>query len=322
MLLGVYHPRILLMTTPNYAFNYLFSPPDRVLGDHGYPDPTHRTTRHFRHHDHKFEWTPEEFIEYCSIEADLWGYDVSEMSTIGYPRLPDPWNRRATGPMRGATFVVVFRRKEEYQQQREVISKSWLLEHQKEDRHEVLQKFHHKVHPAATRTSLAEPLEIAQAVFEFVCEYEESEKELEGLWFQHVDVAIECGGQLQRLIHALEGDLRFEVMKSVGLRRGLWRVKLVSGLPDKPLVCQDEGIEEDEDENEDETSRNGDEDEEGEAEDRINEAVLLERSWDGDEHPPSKERNGWFQARHNDSNEVDPGWSNWKDTDSGPWGAE
>lgn len=42
MLLGVYHPRRLLLTTPSYTFNARFTPPD-IIERSGYPDPTGRT---------------------------------------------------------------------------------------------------------------------------------------------------------------------------------------------------------------------------------------------------------------------------------------
>jgi hypothetical protein len=48
-ILGVYRPRILLVSTPNYSFNAKFG------AQKMYVDPTNRTDRLFRHDDHKFE---------------------------------------------------------------------------------------------------------------------------------------------------------------------------------------------------------------------------------------------------------------------------
>ena len=74
MLLGVYHPRLLLITTPSYTFNDRFIAPDAPPGTRrGTPDPTGRTGRIFRHWDHKFEWTVEEFTEWCEEVAEDWG---------------------------------------------------------------------------------------------------------------------------------------------------------------------------------------------------------------------------------------------------------
>ena len=76
----------------------------------GYLDPTGRTTRIFRHHDHKFEWTPEEFREWCEAEASQWGYSV-EVDGIGRAHEPDPWDR---DEMLGfATQTALFRRKDD-----------------------------------------------------------------------------------------------------------------------------------------------------------------------------------------------------------------
>jgi small RNA 2'-O-methyltransferase len=80
MLLGQYHPRLLAITTPNYTYNARFDKAARDQGldprAQGYPDPTGRTDRVFRHDDHKFEWTTEEFTEYCQTEAKKYGYAV------------------------------------------------------------------------------------------------------------------------------------------------------------------------------------------------------------------------------------------------------
>src|SRR5262245_37679977 len=89
--MGVYHPRLFLVTTPSFTFNARFTPPDSTRRE-GYPDPTGRTERIFRHPDHKFEWTVEEFKTYCAAAAQEWGYEVS-CSTIGYAVEQDDWGR-------------------------------------------------------------------------------------------------------------------------------------------------------------------------------------------------------------------------------------
>ena len=73
-MLGKYRPRILLLTTPNYCFNENFG---GFSTRPGFPDPTGRTDRVFRHDDHKFEWTPEEFRKWCETVADDYGYEVT-----------------------------------------------------------------------------------------------------------------------------------------------------------------------------------------------------------------------------------------------------
>ncbi|SNX87835.1 uncharacterized protein MEPE_06546 [Melanopsichium pennsylvanicum] len=71
---GKYRPRIVLITTPNYCFNDNFG--EDLSTRPGFLDPTGRTNRVFRHEDHKFEFTPEEFKKWCETIADDFGYEV------------------------------------------------------------------------------------------------------------------------------------------------------------------------------------------------------------------------------------------------------
>ena len=110
MLLGVYHPRLLLITTPSYTFNARFTAPDAPKSArNGYPDPTGRTSRIFRHSDHKFEWTVEEFTRWCEEAARQWSYEV-EVSGVGSACEKDPWHRDES--LGKASQVAVFRRVE------------------------------------------------------------------------------------------------------------------------------------------------------------------------------------------------------------------
>lgn len=72
---GKYRPRIVLVTTPNYCFNDNFG--QDLSTRPGFPDPTGRTDRVFRHEDHKFEFTPDEFKKWCETIADDFGYEVT-----------------------------------------------------------------------------------------------------------------------------------------------------------------------------------------------------------------------------------------------------
>ncbi|EPQ30503.1 uncharacterized protein PFL1_02029 [Pseudozyma flocculosa PF-1] len=80
VVLGRYRPRILLVTTPNYCFNAHFG--GDLSTRPGFPDPSGRTNRVFRHDDHKFEWTPDEFRQWCEATAEAHGYDV-EVGGVG-----------------------------------------------------------------------------------------------------------------------------------------------------------------------------------------------------------------------------------------------
>ncbi|GAN02230.1 small RNA 2'-O-methyltransferase [Mucor ambiguus] len=63
--LGVYHPEILLVTTPNGEYNVNF------------PDLKYNTPESiFRHDDHKFEWTRKEFKSWCEAGAKKYSYNT------------------------------------------------------------------------------------------------------------------------------------------------------------------------------------------------------------------------------------------------------
>ncbi|KAJ3191065.1 proteasome core particle subunit beta 2 [Irineochytrium annulatum] len=64
--LGIYRPRVLVVTTPNAEFNVSF--PDLKYGT---PEAV------FRDDDHRFEWTRREFQEWASEIAESFGYGVS-----------------------------------------------------------------------------------------------------------------------------------------------------------------------------------------------------------------------------------------------------
>jgi 3' terminal RNA ribose 2'-O-methyltransferase Hen1 len=54
-------PTTVVVTTPNVEYNVRFE---------GLPAGT------FRHRDHRFQWTPEEFADWASVTADRYGYAV------------------------------------------------------------------------------------------------------------------------------------------------------------------------------------------------------------------------------------------------------
>ncbi|KAG8726500.1 hypothetical protein FRC12_023344 [Ceratobasidium sp. 428] len=102
VLLGQYRPRLLVLTTPNFTFNARFHPPG--VPRKGFPDPTGKTTRVFRHSDHKREWTVSEFTEWCHEAAELHGYDVT-LDGVGVPTEPDPFGRELGYASQTAVFV-------------------------------------------------------------------------------------------------------------------------------------------------------------------------------------------------------------------------
>ncbi|KAF9973359.1 Small RNA 2'-O-methyltransferase [Actinomortierella ambigua] len=71
VVLGTYQPKVVVISTPNAEFNVHF--PNLRYGT---PEST------FRHWDHRFEWTRQEFQQWCKQAADFYGYSV-EFSGVG-----------------------------------------------------------------------------------------------------------------------------------------------------------------------------------------------------------------------------------------------
>ncbi|CAO3566898.1 unnamed protein product [Mortierella alpina] len=66
VVLGVYKPKVVIVSTPNAEFNVYFpqlkyGTPDAIL----------------RNDDHRFEWTRQEFEQWCTAAADEYGYSAS-----------------------------------------------------------------------------------------------------------------------------------------------------------------------------------------------------------------------------------------------------
>ncbi|KAM0789794.1 hypothetical protein ACM66B_006646 [Microbotryomycetes sp. NB124-2] len=76
--LGLYGPRLVIVTTPNHEFNpYFVSSSSEDEEANRFPDPTGRTKRVFRDEDHRFEMTRAEFEEWAKRQADEWDYEVT-----------------------------------------------------------------------------------------------------------------------------------------------------------------------------------------------------------------------------------------------------
>lgn len=239
MLLGVYHPKYFLVTTPSYTFNARFTPPDSPKSARkGYPDPTGRTDRIFRHHDHKFEWTKDEFITWCKETAIEWGYDV-EYTSIGRALETDPWGR--DDELEGATSVAVFRRRDDTgnetrEQRGRTIIQSLTPSGTS---HEPLALYIHEADPAAKSPR---PLdEIANFVKSKMEEYREVFMRLEELWFEP-DIATMCGGWLEFLVRAVEHSDFLKLKRDVDgvqkRQRSMWNVELIGGVPYNPWEAE------------------------------------------------------------------------------------
>jgi hypothetical protein len=233
MILGRYAPRILAITTPGFEFNQLFTVPESehvdVSSNHGvreggYLDPTGRTQRVFRHHDHKFEWTRSEFREWCTSAAQTWGYTV-EISGVGRSSLQDPWERdEPNGPSnegeaklfasQTAIFTRISDMTETHRHQYE--GRAIELIQQilgPEDSQRDLQPLLFAKHTLERHSSLVSnrPLvanesildEVRKAITESCSLSSPGEAEVWDIW--NVDgVSLACGGSLDRLYEALE----------------------------------------------------------------------------------------------------------------------
>jgi small RNA 2'-O-methyltransferase len=237
ILLGVYHPRLLLITTPSYTFNARFTAPmASPSARKGYPDPTGRTDRIFRHDDYKFEWTVEEFQAWCHEIAHEWGYEV-HVSSVGRATDIDIWGR--DDELGGATSVAVFKQLEN--ETRETRSREFLKTLPSGGLHELLAKHQHVAHPSSQKPKPIK--DIGDSVKAKMEEFREAFMMVEELWFER-DIAIACGGWIEVLIRAIE-ECDSLVLKRDGEgiknERGRWIVELVGGVANQKAAWTNEG---------------------------------------------------------------------------------
>jgi hypothetical protein len=226
-LLGVYHPRLFLITTPSYTFNARFNTPDAPpTARLGYPDPTGRTSRILRHEDHKFEWTVDEFETWCQSAAEEWGYQVST-SSVGRATEKDPWGR--DDKLGGATQVAVFRRLDGMSNAaREHKGRKAIAElGANKGEHELLAAYTHEAHPSSMKPKSLK--EIGDAVEAKMQHFSVSFIRLEEIWFEH-DIAIMCGGWIEFLARAVEASEHLKLNRGDGVRkeRTAWTIESLS----------------------------------------------------------------------------------------------
>lgn len=229
MLLGVYHPQLLLITTPSYTYNARFTAPDAPKSARrGYPDPTGRTERIFRHDDHKFEWTADEFREWCEEVAKEWGYGV-EISGVGRAVEPDPWNREKE--LGDASSVACFRKRDMLQDSergsrgREAITKLGLPA----KAHELYVRHIHQ--PYASSRKPKSLGDIAAAVIKKMDQFNEAFMRMEEIWFEP-EISTACGGWIEFLVRAIEESEDLDLLKEgdIGNNRSRWRIQRLGAL--------------------------------------------------------------------------------------------
>ncbi|KAI9057258.1 hypothetical protein FKP32DRAFT_1598365 [Trametes sanguinea] len=200
---GVYHPRIVCLTTPSYTFNARFTAPDAPIeARSGWPDPTKRTVRIFRHSDHKFEWTVEEFTEWCRDVAEQWGYEF-ELGGVGKAQEVDEWGRDDVLGWASQTAVFTRRESAEWADRRTqyVGDLGILREAYTGAEHTLLATHQYTAHEAA-RGPL--PLQaVGDLVVEKMMRFRETAMSVRDLWFDNA-VATACGGWLEWFLRAIE----------------------------------------------------------------------------------------------------------------------
>ncbi|KAF7771592.1 hypothetical protein Agabi119p4_5903 [Agaricus bisporus var. burnettii] len=228
LLLGVYHPEFLLITTPSYTYNSRFTAPNApTSARQGFVDPTGRTDRIFRHDDHQFEWTFEEFREWCDETAKEWGYAV-EVSGVGRAVQPDPWGREKE--LGYATSVACFKKNNTMQdcergrRGREVVTELALPSKE----HELFSKHIHRSHPSSQKPKSL--VEVAEAVVEKMDHFHETFMRVEELWFEP-EISVACGGWIELLIRAAEESESLSVMRDGGIGNDekIWMIQRLGG---------------------------------------------------------------------------------------------
>ena len=216
ILMGRYHPRLLLLTTPSYTFNARFHPPPHsppLSSSSHWLDPTRRTTREFRHPDHRFEWTVPEFSAWCTDVCDRWGYTV-EMSGVGYAMEEDPWGRDAELGWASSCAVLKRCEGEEWVGRREERLRAWReargrITDAGETKHQLVAVHKHDAHPRAERAgSLAE---IAELVRETLVRFGEGRVRATDIFFER-EVGVACGGRLETLVQAARESRNMRVI--------------------------------------------------------------------------------------------------------------
>ncbi|TRM64398.1 hypothetical protein BD626DRAFT_400856 [Schizophyllum amplum] len=220
VIMGVYHPRLFLITTPNYTYNARFSTPSDLNSSEevrlgGYPDPTERTNRVFRHSDHKFEWTEAEFQEYCTKVASEWGYDIVEMTGVGRAVEPDPWGREKE--LGSASFVCCFGRKDmpsddrqDFETKARKLVQKLGTQHDVGSAHELVDNADHPADEAAYHPDSLDA--IAASVTAALRDMGTRYVRLEELWFNKTISRI-CGGWLEMLVWAVERSPDLELRR-------------------------------------------------------------------------------------------------------------
>jgi hypothetical protein len=174
----------------------MFTPPS-VVDPQGYLDPSGNTTRTFRHHDHKREWTVAEFKEWCERGGEDWGYDL-EIGGVGLPTSPDPWGRDEEAGI--ASQTALFRRRPRPHQKTDERSHSVKIQ---TNDHRLVQTQSFMSDPRSGKpVPRADIISVVQSTMQ---SWNEGTISVDHLWGQgRLDES--CGGDLDALLGAMTGD--------------------------------------------------------------------------------------------------------------------
>ncbi len=212
---GAYHPRVVLVTTPSFTFNARFTAPDAPAeARSGWRDPTGRTGRVFRHHDHKFEWTVEEFEQWCNTVAGEWGYTV-EIGGVGKAREIDEWGR--DDALGWASQAAAFTRVEGKQWAKKR-AELWTASEGRQSTsktpgtHMLFASHQHPVHEVARAPK---PLDVVgELVLSRMLYYRETTITLNDVWVER-EVELACGGWVDWLVRAMQEHPGLALRKTV-----------------------------------------------------------------------------------------------------------
>lgn len=197
---------------------------DSKMRDGGFLDPTRRTSRVFRHPDHKFEWTIREFEQWCTAAAREWGYAV-HTGGIGKPTEEDGWGRDSV--LGYATQTAVFTRLDGAENERlRAENARRYLQAPRRRSPELLVTHHHVPHPAVTFPPQSSEM-ILGLIKEEINRGEDHKILLRYLWIQE-GICCACSGRIDRLVDAInaaENVLRLHITDP-GARED-WLVELI-----------------------------------------------------------------------------------------------
>ena len=80
--LSFFRPKVLIVSTPNYEYNVILQGSSPTTQEEDPDEKSQSQSCKFRNHDHKFEWTREQFNHWASDLAKRHHYSV-EFSGVG-----------------------------------------------------------------------------------------------------------------------------------------------------------------------------------------------------------------------------------------------